>query len=76
LHTEELHILYLSPNIIRQLKSRGMKWVGHVACMGGERKVYRVLVGKTQKERDYLEDQGIDGRIGSEWILGILAVGV
>jgi hypothetical protein len=37
-----------------------------------ERKVYRVLVGKN-KERDHLEDQGVDGRMRSEWILGRLA---
>jgi hypothetical protein len=36
LHNEELHILYSSPNIIRQIKSRRMMWVGHVACMGEE----------------------------------------
>jgi hypothetical protein len=36
LHNEELHILYSSPNIIRQIKSRRMRWVGHVACMGEE----------------------------------------
>jgi hypothetical protein len=48
LHNEELHILYSSPNIARQIKSKRMKWVGHVACMGEERKVYRVLVGKPE----------------------------
>jgi hypothetical protein len=36
LQNEELHILYSSPNIIRQIKSRRMRWVGHVACMGEE----------------------------------------
>jgi hypothetical protein len=46
LHSEELHNLYLSPNIIRQIKSRRMRWAGHVARMGEEKKVYRVLVGK------------------------------
>jgi hypothetical protein len=72
LHSEELHILYLSPNIIRQIKSRRMRWAGHVARMGEERKVYRVLV-ESRKERDLLEDRGADGRMGSEWILGRLA---
>jgi hypothetical protein len=48
LHNEELHILQSFPNIIRQIKSRRMRWVGHVACMGEERKVYRVLVGKPE----------------------------
>jgi hypothetical protein len=36
LHNEELHILYSSPNIIRQIESRSMRWTGHVACMGEE----------------------------------------
>jgi hypothetical protein len=51
LHYEELHILYSSPNIIRQIKSRRMRWVGHVAHMGEERNVYRVLMGKTEGKR-------------------------
>jgi hypothetical protein len=51
LHNVELHILYSSPNIIRQIISRRIRWVGHVACMGGERKVYRVLVGKPEEKR-------------------------
>jgi hypothetical protein len=46
LQNEELHNLYWSLNIIRQIKSRRMSWVGHVASMGIERKVYRVLVKK------------------------------
>jgi hypothetical protein len=44
LHNEKLHNLYLSPDIIRQVKSRRMRWVGHVESMGEERKVYKVLV--------------------------------
>jgi hypothetical protein len=48
LHDRELHILYSSPEIIRQTKSRRMKWVGHVAHMGEVRNVYRVLVGKPE----------------------------
>jgi hypothetical protein len=48
LHNEELHILYTSKNIIRQIKSRTMRWAGHVACMGEERNVYRVLMGKPE----------------------------
>jgi hypothetical protein len=48
LHSEELHNLYSSPNIIRQIKSRRMRWVGHVARMEEERKVYRVLVVKPE----------------------------
>jgi hypothetical protein len=44
--SEELHNLYSSPDIIRQVKSRRMRWAGHVARMGEERKVYKVLVGE------------------------------
>jgi len=46
LHNEELNDLYSSPNNVRVLKSRRMRWAGHVARMGEERGVYRVLVGK------------------------------
>jgi hypothetical protein len=51
LHSEELHILYSSPNIITQIKSRIMRWAGHVARMGEERNVYRVLMGKAEGKR-------------------------
>jgi hypothetical protein len=51
LHSEELHNLYSSPDIIRQIRSRKMRWVGHVARMGEERKVYRVWVGKAEGKR-------------------------
>jgi hypothetical protein len=68
LQNEEIHILYSSPNIIRQIKLRRMRWAGHVARMGEERKMYKVLVGKP-KGKNHLEDQGVDGSILSEWIL-------
>ena len=42
LHNEELNDLYCSPNIVRMIKSRKIRWVGHVACMGERRGVYRV----------------------------------
>jgi hypothetical protein len=48
LHCEELHNLYSSPDIIRQIKSRRMRWTGHVARMGQERKLYKVLVRKPE----------------------------
>jgi hypothetical protein len=48
LHNEERHILYSSPNIIRQIKSRRMRTAGHVARMGEERNVYKVLMGKPE----------------------------
>jgi hypothetical protein len=50
LHTGELHNLYSSPDIIRQIKSRIMRWAGHVACMG-EEKMYNVLVEKPEGKR-------------------------
>jgi hypothetical protein len=46
MHNEELHILFSSPNIIRQIKSRRMRWAGHVARTGEERNVCKVLMGK------------------------------
>jgi hypothetical protein len=73
LHNEELYNLYSSPDIIRQVKSRRMRWAGHVARMGEEGKVYKVLV---RKPEDHWEDQGVGGKMGSEWILGRLAWGV
>jgi hypothetical protein len=48
LHSQELHNLYSSPNIIRQIKSRRMRWAGHVAHMGAEKKCKRFLVGKPE----------------------------
>jgi hypothetical protein len=51
LYSGELHKFYSSPNIIRQTKSRGMRWEGHVTLMGEGRKVYRVLVGKPKGKR-------------------------
>ena len=51
LHNEELNDLYSSPNIVRVIKSRRMRWAGYVARMGEERGVYRVLVGKPEGRR-------------------------
>jgi hypothetical protein len=51
LNNVELHNLYSSPDIIRKVKSRRMRWVGNVACMGEGRNVYRVLVGKPEEKR-------------------------
>ena len=51
LHNEELNDLYASPNIVRVIKSRRMRWAGNVARMGEERGVYRVLVGKPDGKR-------------------------
>jgi hypothetical protein len=51
LHNEELHNLYSSPNIIRMIKSRRMRWVGHIARMG-RRGLHRGYWWEIQKERD------------------------
>ena len=51
LHNEELNDLYSSPNIVRVIKSRRMRRAGHVASMGEERGVYRVLVWKPEEKR-------------------------
>jgi hypothetical protein len=51
LHSEELSDLYSLPNIVRVVKSRRMRWLGHVARMGEERGVHRVLVRKPEGKR-------------------------
>jgi hypothetical protein len=51
LHNDELHNLYSSPNIFRVIKSRRMRWAGHVARMREVRGVYRVLVGRPESKR-------------------------
>jgi hypothetical protein len=61
LYNEELHNLYSSPRIIRIIKSRRMRWAGHVARMGEKRNVYRLLVGKPERKRPL-------GRPRSRWI--------
>jgi hypothetical protein len=53
LHNEELNDLYPLPNIVRVVKSRRMGWAGHVAHMGQDRDVYRVLVGKPEGKRPW-----------------------
>jgi hypothetical protein len=79
LHNDELHDLYSSPNIVRVIKSRRMRWAGHVARVGEGRGVYRVLVGRLEGKRPlgrprrrwednikmYLEEIRIDG---ANWI--------
>jgi hypothetical protein len=51
LHNEELHNLYSSPSIIKIIKSRRMRWAGHVARMGEKRNVFSLLVGKPKGKR-------------------------
>jgi hypothetical protein len=53
LQKEELYDLYYSPNIIQVIKSRGMRWAGHVAPLGDRRGVHSVLVGKTEGKRQF-----------------------
>jgi hypothetical protein len=51
LHKEELNDLYSSPNIIRVIKSRRMRWAGHVARIEEKRGAYRILVGRPERRR-------------------------
>jgi hypothetical protein len=60
LHNKELHALYSSPSIIREIKSRRLRWAGHVARMGERRGAYRALVGKPEGRRPL-------GRSGRRW---------
>jgi hypothetical protein len=79
LHNEELHDLYSSPSIIRIIKSRRMRWAGHVARMGEKRNAYRLLVGKAEGKRPLVRprrrwvdnirmDLGEVGRSDVDWI--------
>jgi hypothetical protein len=69
LHNDELRSLYSSPNIVRVIKSRRMRWAGHVARMGEGGGVYRVLVGRSEGKRP-LGNLGVGGRITLRWTLG------
>jgi hypothetical protein len=60
LHNEELHNLYSSPNIIRIIKSRRMRWAGHVGHMGKKWNTHRILVGKPEEKRPL-------GRLRRRW---------
>jgi hypothetical protein len=64
LHNEELHNLYSLSNIVRLIKSRKMRWAGHVALMGEKRNVYMLLVGKPEGKRPL-------GRPRRRWIYNI-----
>ena len=68
LHNEELHGLYRSPNIVRVIKCRCLRWAGHVARMEEGRSVFKILQVHLQ-ERDLEEGLGINGRTILEWIL-------
>jgi len=60
--------LYSSPNIVRVIKSRRMRWGGHVAHMGEMKYAYKFV--RKLKGRDHSENLGTDGKIILEWILG------
>jgi hypothetical protein len=61
LHNEELHNLYFLSSIIRMIKSRRMRWMGHVARMGVKMNAHRILVGKSDRKRPI-------GRPRSRWV--------
>jgi hypothetical protein len=65
LHNEELHNLYSSPSIIRMIKSRRMRWAGHVALMEERRNAYMILAGKPEGKRPL-------GRPRHRWEEGII----
>jgi hypothetical protein len=79
LHNEELNDLYSLPNILRVVKSRSMRWAGHVARMEGKRGVHRVRVGKPEGQRPLgrhrrrwednikMDLQEVGGVVGTGW---------
>jgi hypothetical protein len=69
LHNDELHGLYSSPSIVRVIKSRKMRWAGHVARMGRGEVFTRFWLGGP-KARDHREDVGVGGNITLRWTLG------
>jgi len=69
LHNDKLRSLYSSPNIVRMIKSRRMRWAGHVTCVVEGRGVYIVLVG-SPKGREHWEELGVGGNITLRWTLG------
>jgi hypothetical protein len=68
LHNDEVHSLYSSSNIVRAIKSRRMRWAGHMVRMGGEVVTGFWLGGP--KARNHWEDLGVGGRITLRWTLG------
>jgi len=67
LHSEELHKLYTSPNIVRVIRSRKIRWEKHVAHMESMI-IHTNFLSEILKRRDHLEYLGIDGRITLGWI--------
>jgi hypothetical protein len=75
LHNEELNDLYSSPNIVRAIKSRRMRWAGHVVRMGRVY-VYTGFWWGNLRERYHLGDPDVDGRIILRWIFRKWNVGI
>ena len=75
LHNEELNDLYCSPNIVRVIKSRRMRWAGHVERMGEERACMGPWWGN-RREGDHCGDVGVDGWIILGWISRRWDVGI
>jgi hypothetical protein len=69
LHNDEFHSLYSSPNVVRVIKSRRMRWAGHVARMGREEVFIGFWLGGP-KAREHWEDLGVSGRITLRWTSG------
>jgi hypothetical protein len=63
LHNEELRDLYSLPSIIRMMKSRKMRWVGHIARMGGEEEQMYIIGGKARRKKNAKEDEVVGGWI-------------
>jgi hypothetical protein len=74
LYNENINDLYCYPNVIRVIKSRRMRWVGHVARMG-KREVHKGFWWGNMSEKHHLGDPGEDGRIKLRWIFRNLDVG-
>ena len=66
LHNDEVNDVYSSPDVIWVIKSGRMRWAGHVSCMG-RAEVHVGFFGGNLRERDHLEDRGIDGRVILKW---------
>jgi hypothetical protein len=69
LHKEKLHNLDFPPDIVRMIKSRRMRWVGHVARMGEMKNAYKFLLSENLNRTNHLRDLGVYGRIILKYFL-------